>query len=464
MSSDADASKDKDKEKARTFFQYGNDAAMKNNYDYAVNMYQSACKLDPENLMYRQALRGIERRKFGNDPTKVGRMAGARLQTIRLRVKGSKSKSNWKGVLETCEEAFVIHPWDISASRDAAEACEHLEILPVAQWLLESVQAQATEADFFRHLAHVEELNTAWHKAIQAWERVKKIDPTDEMASRKINALSADATIQRAGLNDAIDKRNEAAAAPATPDPAEIEARAMQKLSPEERLLKEIRDHPDRIGPHIELADLYRHRSQLEEAEKALARGLKAHPNDESLKLNHAEVQVSRLQNAIEVYTKRSREKPQDETLKAKLRQYTTMLMDYEIKEYSRRAKANPQDHGVQLQLGIRLARAGKHQEAIAAFQQARNHPASRVEALHQAGLSFEATGVLKLAERNYQDALKAADPTEVTILNALHYRLGRVAEAQGNTQAAEEHYNEVAANDYSYLDVAERLKNLAAS
>ena len=79
-------------------------------------------------------------------------------------------------------------------------------------------------------------------------------------------------------------------------------------------------------------------------------------------------------------------------------------------------------------------------------------------------GLSFEAIGNLKLAERNYQDALKAADPSDVNLLNALHYRLGRVAEAQGNNQAAEEHYNEVAANDYAYLDVADRLKNLGSS
>jgi tetratricopeptide (TPR) repeat protein len=424
-------------------------------------MYQSACKLDPDNLMYRQALRGIERRKFGNDPAKVGRMAGARLQTIRLRAKGSKSKGNWKGVLETCEEAFVIHPWDVTTSRDAAEACEHLEYLPVAQWLLESVQAQATEAEFFRHLAHVEELNSAWQKAIQAWERVKKIDPNDETAGRKINALSANATIQRAGLGDAIDKRNEAAAAPSVPDASELEALAMQKLGPEQRLLKEIENHPDRVGPHLELADIFRQRNQLEEAEKALARGIKAHPNDETLRINHAEVQISRLQNAVEILTKRSIEKPQDQAVKAKLQEFKTKLQDYEIKEYQRRAKVNPQELSLQLQLGIRLARAGRHQEAIAAFQQARNHPASRVEALHQAGLSFEATGVLKLAERNFQDALKAADPTDVNTLNALHYRLGRVAEAQGNTQDAEEHYNEVAANDYSYLDVAQRLRGL---
>src|SRR4051812_15781090 len=305
MSTDADPAREKAREKAKTLFEYGNKAAMSSNYDYAINMYQGCCKLDPDNLIYRQALRGIERRKFGNDPAKVGRMASMSVQKIRLGAKMSKSKGNWKAVLETCEEAFVVNPWDVGTARDAAEACEHLEYLLVAQWLLESVQAQATEADFFRQLAHVEELNAAWQKAIQAWERVKKLDPNDETASRKINALSANATIQRAGLGDAIDKRNEAAAAPAAPDQSEIEAQAMAKLSPEDRLLREIQNHPDRISPHLELADLFKQRNQLEDAEKVLARGLKAHPKEESLQLAHAEVQVSRLQNAIEVLTRR---------------------------------------------------------------------------------------------------------------------------------------------------------------
>lgn len=465
MSSDVDASREKEKEKAKTFFQYGNDAALKNNIDYAVDMYQRACKIDPDNLIYRQALRGIERRKFGNDPTKVGRMVGARLQGVRLKVKTARAQSKWKGVIEACEEAFVVSPWDISASREAAEACEHLEYHAVAQWLLESVQNQATDADFFRHLAHVEELNAAWPKAIAAWERVKKLDPHDELANRKINALSASATIQRSGLNESIDKHNEAAAAgPAPPDESELAAMALQKLTPEQRFLKEIQEHPDHVGPYLDLAELFKGRNQLEDAEKVLARGLKANPADETLRFNHAEVQIGRLRNAIEKLTQRNRDNPQDETTKAKLHQYTTMLADYELKEFGRRAKLNPQDLDVQFQLGLRLSRAGKHQEAIASFQLARNHPTHRVEALHQAGLSFEATGVLKLAERNFQDALKAADPADVTTINALHYRLGRVAEAQGNTQAAEDHYNEVAANDYSYLDVADRLKNLGAS
>jgi hypothetical protein len=43
----------------------------------------------------------------------------------------------------------------------------------------------------------------------------------------------------------------------------------------------------------------------------------------------------------------------------------------------------------------------------------------------------------------------------------ALHYQLGCTSESLGNNEAAEEHYNEVAAIDYSYRDVAQRLKRL---
>ena len=52
MSSDAEKP---DVQKAQTFFQYGNDAALKSNFDYAIEMYKRACKIVPDNMVYRQA-------------------------------------------------------------------------------------------------------------------------------------------------------------------------------------------------------------------------------------------------------------------------------------------------------------------------------------------------------------------------------------------------------------------------
>ena len=78
-------------QRAQDLFKKGNEAAHSSNFDYAIQMYQDACKLDPENLIYRQALRGIERRKFNNDPKKVSRMVGVKNKPIRARAGMAKA-------------------------------------------------------------------------------------------------------------------------------------------------------------------------------------------------------------------------------------------------------------------------------------------------------------------------------------------------------------------------------------
>ena len=123
-------------QKAKTFFQYANDAVLKSNFDYAIQMYKEACKLEPDNLKYRQALRGIARPKFGNDPSKVGRLVGAKTQPLRMSARSAKGKGDFAKALELCEEAFAHNPWDVGAARDAADAAEGYGYKELAQWLL----------------------------------------------------------------------------------------------------------------------------------------------------------------------------------------------------------------------------------------------------------------------------------------------------------------------------------------
>src|SRR5262249_53341420 len=160
--------------------------------------------------------------------------------------------------------------------------------------------------------------------------------------------------------------------------------------------------------PYLNLAEHYKNRSQLEAAEKILAQGIKANPKDTMLLQVYAEVQISRMKRAIDSYSQRLKERPDDASTKAKLDQVTKLLSDYELKEYRRRLALSPEDTNLHFQLGLALARAGQHDEAIAEFQQARSSPTHKVQALLNMGLSFEANGALKLAERSYRDALKA--------------------------------------------------------
>ena len=451
-----------EQQRAQALFKFGNDAALKNNFKYAVQMYTDACKIAPGNLAFRQALRGVERRKFNNDPSKVGMLVGAKTQPIKLRAKAAKG--NWSQVLEICEEAFVHNPWDVGAAWQAAEAAEHLGLLDVAQWLLESVLQQAgNDANYYRFLARIFQGREEWAKAINCWERVRKLDPADETASRQINALSASATITRSGLHQAIDKHKEVAGRSGleTATTSDSGIRRFQALTPEQRFEQEIQENPGQIRPYLDLADQYKAHGRLDETRDLLARGLKAHPNDTVLQEAFSDVQIARLQKAIDGLTRRTREHPDDAEAQAKLAQWSAKLNDYELAEYRRRVALHADEPRLHYELGVRLARVGQHDAAIAEFQQCRSAPELKVQALHQAGLSFEANGVPKLAERSYQEALKAAEPDDQATRIALHYRLGCVAEALGNRDDAEEHYHEVAANDYGYLDVAQRLRNL---
>src|SRR4029079_2695780 len=132
-----------------------------------------------------------------------------------MRAQSAVAKGQYAQSLEIYEEAFTHNPWDVSTAREASETAEAAGYLLLAEWYLESVQAQASDAEFFRHAARVYELNEHWNKAIACWEQVKKLPPNDENASRQINSISASATIKRAGLSEAIGKRASATAAEA---------------------------------------------------------------------------------------------------------------------------------------------------------------------------------------------------------------------------------------------------------
>ncbi len=464
MSSPSDQNND---DKAKAFFGYGNDAAQKGNDVYAAQMYREACKAKPDNLAYRQSLRGVQRRKFGNDPAKVGRMVGLKLQGLRVKIGLAKSRQKWNDVLDLCEEVFTQSPWDLVASIDGAEAAQNLGYKKIAQYLVEAVIPQGEKDErFLRAGANFLEFADEYQKAIMFWERLRVVLPADEEARKKVNDLTAKSAIQKSGLQESIDKHKASGqkvgtAGPEKELPPDAEEMRGQRISPEQRLLKEIEETPERIGPYLSLADHYKHEGRLKEAEAVLAKGVKANPEDDYLIGSYAEVQMSRLKVAIDGFTKKVAKEPLDPEPKEKLAQLRDALYKYELKELRRKVAVKTEDLKLRMLLGKKLAEGGKHDEAIAEFQQVRNSPELKVQALLQAALSFKANGVLKLAERNFEDALRQVDMKDIPTQMELHYNLGLLAEDNGNKSIAEEHYNEVAAIDYSYRDVAQRLRKL---
>ena len=239
-----------------------------------------ACKIDPGNLTLPP---GAAAASSGGSSTTTRRRSAGWSAHGTSRSGCAQGRPRRRGsathVLEVCEEAFVHNPWDVGAVRDrrrGRRAARHDR-----SWrsgCSNRSSGQANDADFFRHLAHVHELNEAWHKAIQGWERVKKIDPNDEDASRQINALSANATIQRSGLGEAIDKAASEGAGPKSPRRPSRGAQAPWRSRPRSACAKEIQEHPSQVGPTSSWPTIFKMRDQLDDAEKVLGPGPEGHP------------------------------------------------------------------------------------------------------------------------------------------------------------------------------------------
>lgn len=461
-------------QRAKAYYDTGVDAAQKRNLDYALQMLGDACRLVPTHLQFRQGLRAAQRMKYDNDSSRVGLMAKTRLQPIRGQIKIVKSTGNWLRTLEVCEDAFLLNPWDVGVSMDAAEAALELEAPELAEWSLSSVSDEADEnLDYLRLMARVFEALGKWTQAVSCLERVRHLDPTDQEVGSHINALSAKSMISRAGM--AAKARTEQAGQDHKSRPGEeirvgdvsaaaaagAHDAAVPVLSPEEQLKQRLAQDPRDIHAALELADLYKTANRWDDADRVLSATAKQSPGDHYLRQIHADTRMERLARALATFDAHIAARPEDADSIAKRAEVVRKRDEFEIAEFQRRVAFNASDAESHFRLGLALSRADRADEAIASFQQARNAAEWKVKALTEAGKCFEKIGSAKLAERNYSDALKAIDPDDTLTFNELHYRMGTLAERNGQLQQAEEHYNEVAANDYAYKDVAKRLRDL---
>ena len=87
MSMDGTSPEEQRKRKfASDCFKKATEAMAKQNWDYAVEMFAVAIKMAPDNLMYRQSLRGVEQKKYKDNGS--GRsMAFLTVNSIRSKIK-----------------------------------------------------------------------------------------------------------------------------------------------------------------------------------------------------------------------------------------------------------------------------------------------------------------------------------------------------------------------------------------
>jgi serine/threonine protein kinase len=188
-------------------FERANQVIAVHNYDYAIHLLLSACKLDPANLVYRQFLRRLEKALFQNG-LRSTRLAWWKTLPAKVLLESAWKAKNLVRVIEYGERILVRNPWDRRTQMIMSEAAEALGLTNLAMWILEQAWQKETHTTALnRALARLYEKRGHLPQAIALWKLMLREDPEDGEAQWQLNNLGAKETLVRGQYEQMVANR-----------------------------------------------------------------------------------------------------------------------------------------------------------------------------------------------------------------------------------------------------------------
>ncbi|HTU92850.1 MAG TPA: hypothetical protein VMF69_22410 [Gemmataceae bacterium] len=478
-------------------FERANQVVATGNFDYGIHLLLDCCKIDPSNLGYRQALRRTEKAKYRNN-LRGSLFAWLTCWPIRARMKTAFRVRDYLKVLEHGERILMRNPWDVGAQMEMSEAADMLGLLDLAVWILEQArQKHSLDAHVNRALARLYEKRGNFMQAIALWELIRKVKPSDLEALHKIKDLAADDTIARGQYHAVIKPSDEPAdeepqaeapqrkkggstdEAPAlgwlresgTPPPPNKPAAAAPPAEPEtappviDRLEREaapirarLKSDPTSPYLYLQLAAIYRRGDDLDKARAVLREGLGPTGNDFELSVQLADLDIEPFRRNLAI----AEEKLKAAQDNAELRRLRTRLRKEintrELDLYRQKADRYPTEMNHRYEVGVRLLRVGQIDEAIRELQSSRGDPRYRWQSLFALGQCFKTRNNWRLAERNFEEALKNLPTGEINNRKEILYELAVGCAESNDLNKAIDMGTELANIDFSYRDIGRLL------
>lgn len=471
------------RQRLQQLFDHGKKAFEKQDTDYAHDMFAQCVAEDPANLVYLQHFRANLARRLG-DGKKSSRFGGLglKLSGARSGIAKGVEKGDWKAAFAAGCEALKQNPIDIPTLLDLADACAAIGAtdcrLYYLKWALD-LDAKHEQANR-KAAAALGEIGQ-FDQAITCLRRVAELRPTDQEVARTISRLSVEQTIHKGGYDQDLLRKGDAThAVPGAeavrslgldtesnhhPDDTATAAEpAAPAVSREQQLLELLRQHPTEAGHYLDLAELYIAEDRLRDAERVLTKGVAEIPSDDlMLRERLEETRMRRVRQQAEVAARHAAAEPSPET-SATAKQLHAKANQVELEVYAARVTRSPQNAGVQFEYGVRLKKMGKFREAIQAFQAARSDQRRLAETQLNLGECFQQIEQYRLAIGSYEAAVAAAPEPNSETHKLARYRAGVLATGLKEYDKAEKHLTELAAIDFGYRDVADRLDKLAQS
>jgi tetratricopeptide (TPR) repeat protein len=448
-------------------FERANQVLKGGDHEYGLQLLLECCKIDPANLIYRQALRQSQRAWYQYNE-KGQPFAYLRSIWTRFSLKKAMLRGEFREALVLCELVFMRNPWDLSVHLIMAEAFQGLTWHDHALWTLEQIRPfHAKDVNVNRPLARLYERRGNFNQAIALWEMVHKIEPDDPEACRKAKDLAASATIAKGRYEEAVKEETSkavnvddetSAERPALGKTAEVVMPVQRQSREIEQQLERIQKNPKNANGYLQLAHHYRKADQLDKARDVLKQGMEATANHFEIVQAIFDLDIEPFRRDLAVTEEQLRTSPSDKELLAIREKLTKEINTRELEYHRRRSDRYPTDTAARFEMGLRLLRAGQSDEAIKELQSIRTDPRFHGQAVFYLGLCFQSRKNWRLAQRNFEEALQHLGPSESFLRKETMYLLAVGYAGAGELERAIDLGCELANLDFNYKNIGSLL------
>ncbi|HEY0944393.1 MAG TPA: tetratricopeptide repeat protein [Opitutaceae bacterium] len=440
-------------------------ALQRGNLDYVVEVCAQVLKTAPGCLPVRRLQRAAQLRRFQSKNKLLSKAFGS-VTTAGIFFGGKKDPGK---SLENAEKMLATDPTSIPALKLLAEAAASLELKETAAFAWEAIRdLQPGDRDTLLTLGESYIAAGKPREALATADNILKLRPQDGDALALMRKASVAQTMDKGNweaqgsFRDKLRDEQQAVS-------LEQAAKVVTSEEMTQRLVSEALDRvcrePSNLNHYRTLVDGYRKLGQLDDAIAWVrkARQQPAGAADGALERLETDLQTAALEQRVKDLAAALATHPDDATLKTQHADAVHALNAFRIKEARAYVERYPNDYAARFTLANLYFENGDFQSAIANYQQAQKNPKVRIAALVGMGKSLKARRMFDLAVAQFQAAkgeLTAMDELKKEIV----YELASCFEAMGKGDDAIAEYKIIYAEDIGFRDVADKINHYYAA
>lgn len=460
------------RQRLQQVFDHAQRCVEKGERDYARDLFKQCIVEDPGNLIYLQHFLANLAQKYNNNKSGA-RLAGMKIRSGRSALVKAAGKGQWREAFEAAADALAINPWDTPTLIALADVCQQIGSPESEIFLMRwAMDVDPKDPVVNRRAAIGYARLGQFDNAIGCWRRVLAAKPLDEEASKAVSQLSVEQTIQKGGYQQELLDGTTKVADMESAVRASM-ARGRKEASEQlptrssganriEELQEAIQSHPAEVANYLELAQLFSAQERYADAERILGQALAVSGSgDLNIRETLEDAQLARVRQQVDIASRRAEQEKTAEAAEL-ARRMAVQANHVELEVYAARSARDPGNTMLLFEMGLRAKRAGKFKEAISSFQAARDDVRHRAQLQVHLGESFQHIRQFKLALASYEAAIEACDSMQQDVEKLALYRAGVLATEFKDLERAEKYLTRLAAIDFGYRDVADRLDKLA--